>query len=59
MYKASSELVQDEREDVLDCFDKNLPHILAGWWDAGMWSAGVALGWRAEEKRSHVSPLEM
>ena len=30
MYKASSELV-DEREDVLDCFDKNLPHKYIGW----------------------------
>ena len=29
MSKASSVLV-DEREDVLECFDKNLPHILAG-----------------------------
>ena len=57
MYKASRALV-DERKDVLDCFDKNLPLILAGWY-ALMWSAGVAVGWRAEEKRSHVSPLEM
>ena len=57
MYKASRALV-DERKDVLDCFDKNLPHILAGWY-AVMWSAGVAVGWRAEEKRSHVSGVEM
>ena len=59
MYKASSMLVLvDGRDDVLDCFDKNLPHILTGWY-AVMWSAGVVVGWRTEEKRSHVSRLEL
>ena len=44
MYKASSMLVLvDGRDDVLDCFDKNLPHKYIGWLvcgDVERWGGG-------------------
>ena len=59
MYKASSALV-DEREDVLECFDKNLPHILAGmrWCGAPGWRWGEDWGGKVSRVSSRNGILK-